>query len=75
MIEALLTLLLVDLENPRHIVSKSISFNAQHYTCEKVIKGETKMLEIDETSKKHYFLTKNGKQAVLATICPDWRKK
>ena len=75
MIEALFTLLLMDIQNPKHLVSKSIQFNARHYTCEKMNKNHTTMLPLDNIGGKHYHYTKDGKYAVIGYICPDWRKK
>jgi len=75
MIEALFTLLLMDIQNPKHLVSKSIQFNARHYTCEKMVKNHTAMLPLDNIGGKHYHYTKDGKYAVIGYICPDWRKK
>ena len=74
MIEALFTLLLMDIQNPKHLVSKSIQFNARHYTCEKMIKNHTIMLPLDNEGGKHYHFTKIGKMPVVGVICPDWRK-
>ena len=75
MIEALFTLLLFDIQNPNQLVSKSISFSAKHYTCEKMVKNHTIMLPLDNIGGKHYHYTKDGKYAVIGYICPDWRKK
>ena len=75
MIEALFTLLLFDIQNPNQLVSKSISFSAKHYTCEKMVKNHTTMLPLDNIGGKHYHYTKDGKHAVIGYICPDWRKK
>jgi len=75
MIEALLTLLLFDIQNPNQLVSKSISFSAKHYTCEKMVENHTMMLPLDNEGGKHYHFTKKGKIPVVAVICPDWRKK
>ena len=75
MIEALFTLLLMDIQNPKHLVSKSIQFNARHYTCEKMVKNHTTMLPLDNIGGKHYHYTKDKKYAVIGYICPDWRKK
>ena len=75
MIEALFTLLLMDIQNPKHLVSKSIQFNAKHYTCEKMAENHTMMLPLDNIGGKHYHYTKDGKYAVIGYICPDWRKK
>ena len=75
MIEALFTLLLMDIQNPKQLVSKSIQFNARHYTCEKMVKNHTTMLPLDNIGGKHYHYTKDGKYAVIGYICPDWRKK
>ena len=75
MIEALFTLLLMDIQNPKHLVSKSIQFNARHYTCEKMVKNHTIMLPLVSEGGEHYHFTKKGKIPVVAVICPDWRKK
>ena len=73
MIEALFTLLLFDIQNPNQLVSKSISFSAKHYTCEKMVENHTMMLPLDNEGGKHYHFTKIGKIPVVAVICPDWR--
>ena len=75
MIEALFTLLLFDIQNPNQLITKSISFSAKHYTCEKMVENHTMMLPLDNEGGKHYHFTKKGKIPVVAVICPDWRKK
>ena len=73
MIEAILTLLLLDFKQPSELISRSITFSTRHYTCEKIIEKHTKLLPLNSKSK-NYFLTKDGRFAVMGTICPDWRK-
>ena len=73
MIEAVLTLLLLDFKQPSELISRSITFSTKHYTCEKIIEKHTKLLPLDNKSKNH-FLTKDGRFAVMGTICPDRRK-
>ena len=75
MIEALFTLLLMDIQNPKHLVSKSIQFSVKHYSCEKMVENHTTMLPLDNTEGKHYHYTKDGKYAVIGYICPDWREE
>ena len=75
MIEALLTLLLFDIQNPTQLVNKSIQFSAKHYTCEQMVKNHTIMLPLVSEGGHHYHFTKKGKIPVIAVICPDWRKK
>ena len=76
MIEALLTLLLFDIQNPTQLVSKSIQFSAKHYTCEQMVKNHTIMLPlVNNEGGHHYHFTKKRKIPVVAVICPDWRKK
>lgn len=73
MIEAVLTLLLLDFKQPSELISRSITFSTKHYTCEKIIEKHTKLLPLDN-KPKNYFLTKDGKFAIMGTICPDWRQ-
>lgn len=68
---------MIDFSHPNKLVQKSIMFNAKKHTCVQIEQKYTKMLPFTDNDVvgKNYKVTKDGKFAIMATICPDWRKK